>query len=111
MALGDDDSLIKVQYATLEQATSDVQSTVNFMNQQLDALYTYLKELKQMWQGKGGDYYRAEQQKWDKAAKDLNAVLAAVPPALREARSIYADTDGVRVAGLWGGGGSGSTNA
>lgn len=109
-ASGGDDSLIRVQYGTLEQATGDVQSAVNFMNQQLDALKQYLRDLKQLWQGEGGSFYKAEQRKWDQAAADLNQVLAMVPPAIREAEQIYSNTDRVQVAGLWSGG-SGTSGA
>ena len=86
----DDDARILVRFATLQEATDEVQATVQFVEEQLARLDQYLAPLKQRWQGDGGSAYAAEQTSWDRAARDLNRVLGQVPPALRDARVAYA---------------------
>jgi WXG100 family type VII secretion target len=95
-----DDSLILVQYASLQEANANVQSAVNFMNQQLDQLKTYLAQLKELWEGDAGTAYKALQAKWDQTALDLNQVLAKVPPELQQAQQAYQATES-KNAGVW----------
>jgi len=94
-----DDSLILVQYGTLEEATANVQAAVAFMNQQLGDLKQYLAQLKELWEGDAGTAYKALQAKWDQAAQDLNQILARVPE-LKEAHDAYRAAD-QRNAGVW----------
>jgi WXG100 family type VII secretion target len=103
MSQAPDDALIHVEYGTMQDATTNVQNTVNFTNQQLGDLKQYLASIKEMWQGDAGDMYRDLQAQWDKAAADLNQVLAQVPPELQNALQDYQANE-KKLAGLWSGG-------
>ena len=93
MSQAPDGARIVVRFSTLQQATEEVQAVVQFMDEQLAQLDQYLAPLKARWQGDGGSAYAADQRNWDRAARDLNRVLARIPPALREARTAYAETE------------------
>lgn len=97
MSRGGDNSQIRVVYGVLEGAESNVQSTVSFMNGQLDGLKQYLRPFIQKWQGEGSQAYQAVQRKWDTAAADLNQILALIPPALRETHDMRRDADSKKI--------------
>ena len=97
MSRGGDDSDIRVQYGVLEAAESNVQSTVNFMNTQLDDLRHYLRPFILKWLGEGSTAYQAVQRTWDTAAADLNQILGLIPPALRETHDLRRTADSSKI--------------
>ena len=75
-------SEILVTFGALEAAQSDVAATTSNLNQQLADLKSYLAPMVSTWTGQAAELYQAKQQQWDRAAADLNQVLAQIGQAL-----------------------------
>lgn len=90
--------MIKVTFAALETAESDVRSTASRLNGKLDDLAQTLAPVVATWEGEAAVRYLAKQRQWDTAAADLNAVLAQIGVALRQAHEEYRRTEGINVS-------------
>jgi 6 kDa early secretory antigenic target len=102
------DELILVTYGTIDKAATDTRTTASFMNEQLNRLGQDLRQIKQMWEGPGAEQYKGLQAKWDTAAADLNQILSKMPQMLEDMRQYYDDWE-KKVAGMWNGGGAGTS--
>lgn len=90
---GDDASLILVRFSTLQSASDEVQSAVQFVDEQLSQLDKYIADLKVKWKGDGASAYASKQDEWNRAARNLNQVLAKVTPALKKAHETYTQVE------------------
>ena len=82
-------SEIKVTFAALQAAQSDVTNTAARISGQLADLKRYLAPLVATWEGQAATEYRAKQRQWDTAAADLAAVLSQIGVTLNAANESY----------------------
>lgn len=86
---------IKVSFAALESAATDVTGTAVRMNNELDNLKRYLAPMVATWGGGAAMEYRAMQQQWDTAAVGMTDVLTQIGVALRTAAAGYMQAETV----------------
>jgi WXG100 family type VII secretion target len=80
---------IKVTFGELASAQSNITSTVNGVNGQLDDLKSFLAPMVSTWDGAAAETYNALQRQWDTAAAELNQVLAQIATAVGTANDAY----------------------
>jgi WXG100 family type VII secretion target len=84
-------SIIKVDYAVLENAHTQMQSISKTLDSKLDTLRSGLQKME--WEGQDQVAYQQHQAKWDQAVRDLNAVLNEIANAVGVARENYMSTE------------------
>jgi len=84
-------SEILVNYAALENANSQIQSTARSVEEKLDTLRTRLQQMQ--WDGQDQEAYREHQAQWDRAVRDMNGVLQQIGAAVGTARENYMSTE------------------
>jgi early secretory antigenic target protein ESAT-6 len=82
-------SEIKVTFAALEAAQSDVSGVAGRMTSQLEDLKRFLAPLVATWEGQAATEYQAKQRQWDTAAGSLAGVLGQIGVALGAANESY----------------------
>ncbi|MFI5758866.1 WXG100 family type VII secretion target [Streptomyces sp. NPDC051569] len=92
---------ILVNFATITQASTDVQSTAGRIKQQLDDLEAAVKRVANTWEGEAQQGYQAKQQQWDTTAADLHATLLKIASALQNSADNYQSTEKSNAA-TWG---------
>jgi early secretory antigenic target protein ESAT-6 len=92
---------VLVTFDAIQTAQSDVVSTVNAINQEMDDLKSYLQPIVQTWSGAASEQYNSLQNQWNTAAQDLNAVLAQIGQNLQMAHDNYTATESSN-ASVWG---------
>lgn len=83
------DSNIAVKFAEIAAAAQTITSESKLIDQVLDDIRTQVVNTLGSWNGEGADTYKQSQEKWDVAAADLNAVLAAIGTAVQQAGEAY----------------------
>jgi len=91
-------SMIKVDYAVLENATAQIRSISGTIDEKLDALRSQLQRLE--WEGNDRQAYAGHQAKWDSAVADLNQLLNEIGGAVGVARENYMSTESSN-ANMW----------
>ncbi len=91
---------IKVTFAELGNAHTDIASSASRINSQLDDLKGYVARLAATWDGDAAMAYRQKQQEWDRAALGINDVLRKIGRAVDEANLNYQTTETAN-AGRW----------
>jgi WXG100 family type VII secretion target len=91
-------SEIKVMFAALEAAQSDVSGVAGRMNSQLEDLKRFLAPMVAAWEGQAATEYTAKQRQWDDAAVNLAAVLGQIGVALGAANERYRHVEQVNAA-------------
>jgi WXG100 family type VII secretion target len=84
-------STIKVNYAALEAAETQIKSISAAMDEKLASLRGKLQQV--VWEGQDQARYAEHQRQWDTAVSDLNAVLAQIGAAVGVANSNYQQTE------------------
>ncbi|MGW6914066.1 WXG100 family type VII secretion target [Kitasatospora sp. NPDC054939] len=92
---------ILVNFETVRSAGSEVRSTAQRINQQLEELKSGVKKIAASWEGAAQQGYQAQQQKWDTSAADLQQVLQTIGTTLDKAAESYQTTENAN-KGLWG---------
>lgn len=92
-------SLIKVDYAVLENATTQMQSISRSIDEKLDTLRQMLSKLE--WQGEDRVAYEAHQAQWDAAVRSINQILNDIGRAVGVAKENYVTTE-MANSKLWG---------
>ena len=82
-------SEIKVTFAALEAAQTDVSGVAGRMTGQLEDLKRFLAPLVATWEGQAATEYQAKQRQWDTAAASLTNVLGRIGAALGTANESY----------------------
>jgi early secretory antigenic target protein ESAT-6 len=82
---------IKVDYAVLENARSQMQSISRTLEEKLDTLRAGLSKLQ--WEGQDRAAYQAHQAKWDQAVRDINNILNEIGAAVGVAKDNYLTTE------------------
>ena len=80
---------IQVTFAEVANAASQISSAAKSVDQQLDDLRSKVSSTLAGYEGDAAAQYQAAQDKWDKAAADLQAVLAAIGTAVQQAGEAY----------------------
>jgi 6 kDa early secretory antigenic target len=91
---------IKVAFAALEAARTDVVGTAARISGRLDDLRGAVVPLASTWEGQAAQEYRGRQRQWDVAAADLVRVLGDVGRALGQAEAGYRAAE-IANANLW----------
>jgi WXG100 family type VII secretion target len=92
-------STIKVDYAVLEHAHTQMQSIARTLDEKLDTLKSMLQKI--VWEGSDQQAYHAYQTQWDAAVRDINQILGEIGKAVGIARENYVTTE-TDNAKLWG---------
>lgn len=87
------DGMIKVDPATIHNASDHCKTAGNEIKGQFDTLVQQMKKLTDSWTGDAQDQWHARQDEWNKALEDLNALLARIAIALPEIADGYSKTD------------------
>jgi WXG100 family type VII secretion target len=82
-------SEIKVTFAALEAAQTDVSGVAGRMAGRLEELKRFLAPLVATWEGQAATEYQARQRQWDTAAASLANVLGRIGVALGTANESY----------------------
>lgn len=82
-------SEVKVTFASLAEAQSNIASTSQRVASELDQLRSFVARLTAAWDGAARDAYQMQQQKLDTAAAELNQVLAQIGTAVGTANDSY----------------------
>jgi len=82
---------IKVDYAVLESAHTQMQTISKSIEDKLDTLRQGLQRLH--WVGSDRDAYQQHQAQWDTAIRDINAILNEIGGAVGVARENYLTTE------------------
>jgi early secretory antigenic target protein ESAT-6 len=92
---------IKVTFAEIQQASSDITNSANTVEQHLETLKTKIAPIVADWTGAAAEAYQDAQRRWDQAAKDFHETLQAIGIAVRQAAQGYEDAEG-SAKKLWG---------
>ncbi|KOV80615.1 WXG100 family type VII secretion target [Nocardia sp. NRRL S-836] len=80
---------IAVKFGEIAQAASTISTQSKEIDAVLDDIRQEVTRVLGTWEGEGSETYKASQDKWDKAAADLNSVLAAIGTAVQQAGDAY----------------------
>lgn len=81
--------MLAVTFAEIQQASSTINSSATQIDSQLNDLKSEVQKTLQGYQGDARAAYEEAQRKWDQAAADLQAVLAAIGTAVGQAGEAY----------------------
>ena len=95
------DSHIKVTFAEIQQAASDINSASQQIDSHLDQLKAKIAPIVADWTGEAAEAYQVAQKNWDDAAKAFNETLQAIGIAVRSAGEGYEGAEG-SAKKLWG---------
>lgn len=92
---------MKVTFATVAQAQSDVSTCISNINQRQSDLKSYLAPMIGAWEGGASTDYQTLQKRWDTSAEQLTTILGQVRSLLGMSHDAYTDVES-RNAGTWG---------
>ncbi|MFI9385355.1 WXG100 family type VII secretion target [Kutzneria sp. NPDC052558] len=92
---------IRVTFAEIQQASTDITNASNTIDQHLSDLKGKIAPIVADWTGDASEAYQDAQRRWDQAAKDFNETLQAIGVAVRQAGEGYQDAEG-SAKKLWG---------
>ncbi|SFR09060.1 early secretory antigenic target ESAT-6 [Lentzea waywayandensis] len=81
--------MLQVTFAEIAQASSTINSSATQIEGQLGDLKSEVQKTLAGYTGDAREAYEAAQRKWDEAAADLQAVLAAIGTAVGQAGEAY----------------------
>jgi 6 kDa early secretory antigenic target len=90
---------IKVDYAALENANTQMRAIARTLDEKLDTLKAGLQKMQ--WEGSDQAAYHGYQAQWDAAVRDINQILNEIGNAVGIARENYVSTE-TSNAKLWG---------
>jgi 6 kDa early secretory antigenic target len=91
--------VIKVDYAVLEAAHTQVQTISKNIEEKLDTLRQGLQRI--VWDGNDRVAYQQHQEAWDRSIQDINQILNEIGTAVGIARENYLTTE-MSNSKLWG---------
>lgn len=86
-------SQIKYGFAEIETAAADINSTSGRINSLLSDLKSHIQPMAASWEGESSTAYQQAQQKWDRAADELNTILATIAQTVRSSNDRMADVN------------------
>lgn len=84
---------IKANYATIDQAGSDISDGARQIQETLDAMDAELQQLQQNWDGQAQQAYLQAKAKWSEGMNDMRQVLVAIGAHVSDASGSYRATD------------------
>ncbi len=84
---------VVVTFATIAEASQNVQRTYQSLQQKLDDLHSFLQPMVSEWTGEAAQQYQAQQQKWTQAQTDLGNVLQTIGRVLEQTHESYTQTE------------------
>ena len=94
-------SQIKYQFGAIASAAADINSTSVRINGLLADLKSQLQPMMSTWEGESAAAYQQAQDKWDRAATDLNEVLGTISRTVADGNDCMSDINR-RAAASWG---------
>ena len=92
--------MIKYEFGAIEGAAADIKSTAARMNNELEQLKSSLQPMVSTWEGESAAAYQEAQNKWDRAAEELNAILATISGTVDQGNRRMSDINR-QAAGSW----------
>ncbi|MBZ8176759.1 WXG100 family type VII secretion target [Corynebacterium poyangense] len=92
---------IKYQFGAIEGAAADISATSGRINQLLADLKSHIQPMVSSWEGEAATAYQAAQNQWDRAAEELNHVLATISRTVSQGNERMSDVNR-RAAASWG---------
>lgn len=92
---------IKYEFGNIEAGATDINKSATAINSELDELKKMLQPLVSSWEGESATAYNEAQSKWDKAAKELNQILATISKSVDESNNRMSHINKV-AANSWG---------
>lgn len=89
---------VVVTFGEIEAGRANVASTANNVQQTLDELKRFLAPLVSTYTGAAAEAWQQKQAEWDKAAADIQQVLAAIGVALGTANDAYQQAENANTA-------------
>jgi early secretory antigenic target protein ESAT-6 len=80
---------IKVGFDSVQNVEAQLSATLKKLQSRLDQLDSDLRPIHDSWTGQAKAAYRIDKDKWDKAAQDMNLVLAQLKKAVGAAHETY----------------------
>ena len=84
---------IKANYATIDQAGSDISDGARQIQETLDAMDAELQQLQQNWDGQAQQADLQAKAKWSEGMNDMRQVLVAIGSHVSDASGSYRATD------------------
>ncbi|MDY3127165.1 MAG: WXG100 family type VII secretion target [Corynebacterium sp.] len=94
-------SEIKYQFGEIANAAADINSTSARINGMLGDLKSHIAPMAATWEGDAAAAYSEAQAKWDRAADELNTVLATISNTVSQSNDRMSDVNR-RAAASWG---------
>lgn len=93
--------MIKYGFGAIEAAAADIHSTSGRINSLLESLKQQIQPMVGSWEGESAAAYQQAQQQWDRAALELNTVLATISQTVRAGNDRMSDINR-QAAASWG---------
>lgn len=93
--------VIRYGFGEIEAAAGDIQSTSGRINALLDAIKSQIQPMVASWEGDSAIAYQEAQNKWDRAAAELNTVLVTISQTVRSGNDRMSDVNRM-AASSWG---------
>jgi WXG100 family type VII secretion target len=87
------DGTLVVNFAALQQASTDIQMAINTMTSQLGQLESDAAPLVSTWDGAARAAYQQRQAIWRRAAEDLSAMLTEIRVSVDQSAADYDSTE------------------
>ena len=84
---------LRVNHAGLDQAATDLGTTVKNIDDRLNRLESELAPLRSDWTGAASLSYQQAKAKWDQGMADMKALLAEIGTAVSTSNSDYQSTE------------------
>ncbi|QPK79591.1 WXG100 family type VII secretion target [Corynebacterium lizhenjunii] len=94
-------SAIKYEFGAISTAAADINSTSGRINGLLGDLKSVIAPMAATWEGESAAAYQQAQDKWDRAAAELNTVLATISRTVADSNDRMSDVNR-RAAASWG---------
>lgn len=93
--------LIQVNYAALDAAAAQANSTWSRLLAEFEDLQSRVNQLRASWDGTAQQAYQGYQQRWSTAAQDLNQALQGIQRGLNQANTNFQSAENANTRG-WG---------
>ncbi|ANZ37632.1 hypothetical protein BBK82_17810 [Lentzea guizhouensis] len=80
---------IAVSFGEIANAAQTITTQSKEIDTVLDDIRQEVVRVLGTWEGEGSETYKQSQDRWDRAAADLNSVLAAIGTAVQQAGDAY----------------------
>lgn len=89
---------LKVDFAALQQAASDIKAGANQIQSELDNMDSSLQPLRADWTGSASDAYGQAKQQWTSAITDMQQLLDSIGQAVTSSHDDYNSTERANTA-------------